>query len=66
MAKFKIIQKREKCIRCGACIAACPENWEKAGDYRAKPKKTEISEEEYECNKKAADVCPVKIEKIEE
>ncbi|UZE94193.1 MAG: ferredoxin [Candidatus Pacearchaeota archaeon] len=64
MAKYKIIQDHERCIGCGACITACNKNWAIGDDGKAKPERTEITEEEYECNKKAADVCPVKIIKI--
>jgi len=64
MAKYKIIQEHAKCISCGACIAACPSNWEWAKDGKVKPKKTEITDKELACNQKAADCCPVKIIKI--
>jgi ferredoxin len=45
-------------------VALCPANWELVGGV-ARPKKTEIDEEEYECNKKAADGCPVQCIEIE-
>ncbi|MCX8194134.1 MAG: ferredoxin [Candidatus Pacearchaeota archaeon] len=64
--KYKIIQDHEKCIGCGACVATCPDNWIMAKDGKAKPKKTEISEKEYQCNKQAAEVCPVNIIQIKE
>lgn len=64
--KYKIVQEHEKCIGCGACVAACPDNWVMAKDGKAKPKKQEITEKEYKCNKEAADVCPVNIITIRE
>jgi len=60
---FKIIQDREKCVGCGACVSVC-NNWEMGEDGKAKPKKTEV--EEVGCNKEAAEVCPVQCIKIEE
>lgn len=70
MAKYKILFDRKVCIGSGACTSVCPENWElieKNGEFKAKPKKTEISEEEYTTNAEAAAICPVEcitIEKI--
>jgi len=64
--KYKITQKREKCIGCGACQAVCPQNWVIGKDGKAKPKKTIISEKEYKCNKEAAEACPIGIITIEE
>ena len=70
MAKYSIIFDRKVCIGSGACTSVCPENWElveKNGEFKAKPKKLEISEEEYASNSEAAAICPVdciKIEKI--
>ncbi len=60
---FKIIQDREKCIGCGACVSVC-DNWKMDDDGKAKPKKTEV--EEVGCNKEAAEICPVQCIKIEE
>ncbi len=61
-SKFKIIQDREKCIGCGACVAVCPNNWFMDDDAKASPKKTTIEKEG--CNKMAAEVCPAHIIKI--
>lgn len=61
MAKYKIEHDREKCIGCGACAGVCPDNWEMKDDGKSSPKKTEISEEEFECNNNAATGCPVNI-----
>lgn len=62
MAKYKIEQDRDNCIGCGACVGACPENWELKDDGKASPKKTEV--DDVGCNQKAADVCPVQIIKV--
>ncbi len=63
--KYKIIQDYGRCIGCGGCVSSCPDNWVME-DGKAKPKKTEITEEEYECNKQAANACPIRIIKIQE
>ena len=61
---MRIKHDSSKCVGCGVCVALCPANWELVGGV-ARPKKTEIDEEEYECNKKAADGCPVQCIEIE-
>ena len=66
MVKYKIIQARGKCIGCGACVAVCSDNWFMDKDGKAKPKKTEITNREYKCNKEAADSCPVQCIEIKE
>ena len=67
MAKtYKITQKHEECIGCGACVSACPDNWEFGDDGKAKPKKLIISNGEFNCNKRAEEVCPVEIIKIKD
>ncbi len=72
---MKIIQKHDKCINCGACVAACPSEWEIAEGSKARPKGAKFNSEKntYEkevdelgCNKAAADSCPVEIIQIEE
>ena len=63
----KIIFHKDKCIGCGACAATCPDNWEvkeQDGEFKAKPKKTEL--EEVGCNKEAAEGCPVQAIEIKE
>ena len=68
MVTYKIEYKKEDCIGCGACASQCPENWEikEASDgFKAKPKKIEISENEYDSNQEAADICPVDCIKVE-
>jgi len=54
---MKISQDHEKCIGCGACVGACPDNWEMGDDGKAKPKSRDS---DLECNKDAAEACPVK------
>ncbi len=59
--KYKIIQKRDLCIGCGACVACC-DNWEMLENNKAKSKKSIVDDserKEYQCNKEAAEVCPV-------
>ena len=63
MAKYKITQDHEKCIGCGACVAVCPSNWEMSGDGKARPKSQESDDD---CNKAAADGCPVKCIHVKE
>jgi ferredoxin len=58
---FKIVQDRNACIGCGACAAVCPGNWAMEGN-KARPKKTKV--DKLECNKDAADSCPVQCIKI--
>jgi len=68
MARYKISFDRKVCIGSGACTSVCPENWElveKNGEFKAKPKKLDISEEEYASNAEAAAICPVECIRIE-
>ncbi|MBW2996574.1 ferredoxin [Candidatus Woesearchaeota archaeon] len=58
---MKVSVDKEKCIGCGACVAACEEVFElKAG--KAAPK---VQETDKECAKEAADVCPVEAIKAQ-
>ena len=61
MSTYTITHDRDGCISCGACASACSANWEIDEDGKANAKKTEISEEEFECNNKAAAGCPVNV-----
>lgn len=61
MAKYKIELDRDNCIGCGTCAALCPENWELQEDGKTQYKKAEITDKELECNKQAADSCPVNV-----
>lgn len=66
MTKYKIVHDKEKCIGCGACASVCPQNWVMKG-MKSEPKKIEITQEEYDCNLQAEEICPVgaiKVKKI--
>ncbi len=60
---FEVKVDEDKCIGCGACTAEYEENFELIetdNGYKAKPKKEKFdSDETFEKNKAAADVCPV-------
>ena len=62
--KHIITHEREKCIGCGACVAACPDNWKMDDDGKASPIKKTIEEKELACNKEAESACPVNIIRI--
>ncbi len=65
MAKYKIQQKQEDCIGCGACVSVCPQNWKMVdvkGEQKSSPIKAEV--DEIGCNQEAADSCPVECIKI--
>ena len=63
----KVIQEREKCIGCGACVSICSNFWELSEDGKSTLKGSVNTEgEKYElevpsvgCNQEAADSCPV-------
>ena len=71
MADYKIVHDRPNCIGCGACAAVAPEFWEmspvdgksdvknckKVGDQE----ELDISQEQYQANREAADSCPVNV-----
>jgi ferredoxin len=68
MPKAKIEFDRDTCIGCGACNAQS-DNWEMEEDsgqdeLKAKPKCLDVSEDDYDHNKEAEDVCPVQCIKI--
>ncbi len=63
---MKIIQEHEKCIGCGSCVVLCPKYWQMGDDGKAKPINSRKVEDNYEfevdkaeCNKEAAEACPV-------
>lgn len=62
---YKIVHDRASCIGCGACVAACEKFWSlKDGKSSLKGAKKiganfELEVEELNCNKDAAEVCPV-------
>lgn len=72
---MKIIIDRKTCIGCGACTVLCPKFWELIEDGKSSIKggKTDpvsgeqrLEIEDIECNKEAADACPVQCIKIGE
>jgi ferredoxin len=68
MSHYRITHDRKACIGCGACVSVCPENWEmieKNGEFKAKPKKLDINEDEYNSNSEASTICPVECIQIE-
>ena len=71
---IQIVYKRDKCIGCNYCIELAPDRWRmnkkdgrsvllgsrnKKGLYTV-----EVDETEYEINKASAQVCPMKIIRI--
>jgi ferredoxin len=67
MAKYKVEHERDLCIGCNACASACPKYWSMEDDGKSKLKDAseqdgkEVLEltEDYDCNKEAAESCPV-------
>ncbi len=63
----KIIQERDKCIGCGACVSMCPKYWDLSEDGKSTLKdsvniegeKYQVEIDNIECNQDAADACPV-------
>ena len=72
---IRITQQRIKCIGCGNCVEVAQNNWQmndadgKADLLDAKDKKgfytTLSSDDDYEPNLEAQNICPVKIIKVE-
>ncbi|MEM7821728.1 MAG: ferredoxin [Candidatus Aenigmatarchaeota archaeon] len=62
---YKILHDRNECIGCGACVSTCENFWSlKNGKSNLKGAKKvgqnfELEVEELDCNKDAAEVCPV-------
>ena len=71
---IKIIHDKKKCIGCGACITICPTMFEISENQIANLKNSkEINgvfeleiDNNIDCIKEAANVCPVEIIKIQE
>ncbi len=61
MAKIKF--DKEASIGCDACASVC-DNWVMDGD-KVKPKKMDISKNEWNSNKEAEEICSVKAITIE-
>ncbi|RME54369.1 ferredoxin [Candidatus Woesearchaeota archaeon] len=64
--KYRIEHDRENCIACGSCWSICPEFWEQGEDGKSllknnKNNKLVIEEKDLECNKSAAESCPVNV-----
>jgi ferredoxin len=73
MTKYKIIQQRDECIGCGACVASEPKSWEMNDDNKAILKNSKKIGEIYTLetdnlnkNMDAAESCPVNCIHIEE
>lgn len=63
MAKYTIVHRRDECIGCGSCVAVCPGNWVMTTDGKADPIR---AEDDLECNKEAASICPVQCIDVKE
>ncbi len=69
----KVIQDKNKCIGCGACVAVCPD-WEMGKDGKAEPKGAikignnllVLEVKSVGCHKAAADTCPVQCIVVKE
>lgn len=62
---MKIIFEKEKCIGCGSCQAVCPKYWQLGEEGKAKFLGENQEVEEIDCNKEAAEACPVQCIHIE-
>lgn len=64
---IKIVHQRKKCIGCGACAIICPKLFViNNKDGLANLKNSKIENRDVNCVKKAADICPIKIIKIQQ
>lgn len=71
----KITQNCEGCIGCGTCAALCPKFWEmnydeakavlKGGSKNKETGEYELEVSDIECNKDAAEACPVQVIRVE-
>jgi len=71
MADFQIRHDRPNCIGCSACAAISPEYWVMGEDGKSDVREStktpdgweerDISQEQYDKNKEAADACPVNV-----
>jgi ferredoxin len=72
---IRITHQRNKCIGCNYCVEAAPSRWEmdetdgKSNLLNSKEKNgmyvMKTTDDEYEENKEAADLCPVNIIRVE-
>ncbi len=69
---MKIVLERPKCIGCGSCAAVCDRYFEMGEDNLSKIKggqmvgeNMELEISEVACAKDAAEICPVRVIKIE-
>lgn len=76
MAKYVIRHDRPNCIGCAACEAVCSKFWEMNADGKSDVKgsntredgwlELEIDEADLQCNKEAAESCPVNVIHIDD
>ena len=75
MPKYQITHDRPGCIGCAACTSICPAFWEMGDDGKSnlmgskkegEKEVMDIEEKDLECNKNAADSCPVKVIEVKE
>ena len=76
MGKYVIKHDRPNCIGCAACEAVCSKFWEMNADGKSDVKgakanaegwhELEIAEEDLQCNKEAAESCPVNVIHIDD
>lgn len=69
--KHKVKHDRDNCIGCSACAMICSNFWSMGDDGKANLKdaennELEIDEADFDCNKEAADSCPVNVIHIED
>ncbi|MGM0629451.1 MAG: ferredoxin [Patescibacteria group bacterium] len=70
----KVIFEKEKCIGCGSCASICPSRWSLGEDGKASLREGAENEEgkvvaeieDVECNREAAQSCPVQCISVED